>query len=326
MSTQIISSVLDNLTVFHLSIGLAQGRKKLKAEDIGIAEPNKELISLGSKKVFDLSRLLPFRMARNESLRLCRTAGTRFMDSPNLFAVANADAITLANKLTAIQVEFLANKATFLPEVDQVNRDWQLANPNHEQALKETFSTDYFDRALNYNFHAARIGMSNDPVLDQPLVSNVLNLGDVLIQEVAEDAAETMKTSFTHKSRCTHKVFAPLRRLSSKLKSLGFLSPIALHVAKLIDETLAVMPPAGSHIEGSDFYRLKFMVETLSDEAKVHAFLNGSRIQNDDEVIDELIDEVIASDVNDEEADDSQSSTMVPPPVEQAPTHVSAWF
>lgn len=321
MITPTISGLLDNLTVFHLSIGLAQGRKKLKAEDIGIAEPNKELISLGSKKVFDPSRLLPFRMSRNESLRLCRTAGTRFMESPTLFAVANGEASELAKKLTAIQSEFLTNKAAFLPEVDKLNRDWQLANPNHELALRETFSSEYFDSALSYTFHAARIGMSNDPVLDQPLVANVLNLGDVLIREVTEDAAETVKTSFAQKTRCTHKVFAPLRRLSTKLKSLGFLSPIALDVATFVDDTLAAMPPAGAHIEGTAFYRLKFMVETLADVAKVHAFLQGERTQPVEDVLG-----VESEGDEQDDADESQQHVMVPPLVEHALAYTSAWF
>ena len=272
-----VKSVLDNLLVFHVLIGLSQGRKKLKAEDIGIQEPDAALISLGSKKVFDPERLLPFRMIRNKAFRLCREYGVRFMDSPTLFAVeVGPKAEKLAAELKLLEAEFAAEKAILVPQVDAIVAAWRAQHATHEQALKESFSSDYFDNTLSFAFHCARIGTSDNPALDGPLLGNITSLGDVLIREISEDAAETFKTSFIGKNRCSHRALAPLRRISEKLKSLGFLTASAAALAKFVDETVSAMPPKGGYIEGADFLRLSFLVGTLGEPKQIAKYLSGT--------------------------------------------------
>ncbi|MCE2724193.1 MAG: DUF3150 domain-containing protein [Betaproteobacteria bacterium] len=318
-----VKSVLDNLLVFHLVIGLSQGRKKLKAEDIGISEPDSALISLGSKKVFDPDRLLPFRMIRNKAFRLCREYGIRFMDSPTLFAVeVGTKAETLAAELKLLEAEFEAEKKILVPQVDQIVADWRKQHATHQQALKESFSSDYFDNTLSFAFQCARIGTSDNPALDGPLVQNVTSLGEVLIREVSEDAAETYKTSFLGKNRCSHRVLAPLRRISDKLKSFGFLTPSASSLAVFVDQTVAAMPPKGGYIEGTDFLRLSFLMKTLGDKQQISNYLTGTLQQPDFEE---------SADASSEAEDDNNTSDAVPlvveavQPVSKA-SPVAAWF
>lgn len=271
--------VLDNLAVVHLQVSLAQGRKKLKPEDIGINDPNTDLISLGSKKVFDPESLKPFRVLRNEALRICRQEGVRFLGSPNLFAIPLQRVATVVVELDKLQATFNSEKATLLPQVDAINAQWQTTHASFQQALKETFSREYFDRALDFAHHAVRIGPSNDPVLDKNLAQNVGSLSDTLLNEIAEDAMETFKTSFAGQNRCSHKALRPFRRYSAKLRSLGFLNPAALPIADFIDKSISTLPPSG-YLEKNDFLSLYFVCQTLSKVENIRAYLNGARKQD----------------------------------------------
>jgi len=267
--------VLDNLAVVHLQVALAAGRKKLKAEDLGIADPKSDLISLGSKKVFDPDSLAPFRQLRNEAQRICRQEGVRFLGSPNLFAIPVTQVATVVAQLDQLEADFNKEKLALLPQVDSINQAWQGKHTTYQQALKETFSREYFDSALNFAHHAVRIGKTNDPNVDKNLANNVGSLSDTLLKEISEDARETMNTSFNKGPKVSHRVLRPFKRFAAKLRSLGFLNQSATPLADFIEQTIASITSGPGYIEGADYYRLSFVCSTLADVNNIRSYLAG---------------------------------------------------
>ena len=77
------SFILDRLVVVKIDATLWGGRKKLRKEDLILADgsvlPPEDLASLGSKKIADPRELAVFHRLKKEAERICLKVGTRFL-------------------------------------------------------------------------------------------------------------------------------------------------------------------------------------------------------------------------------------------------------
>ena len=75
--------ILDQVDVVKLDINLWTSSKKLRAEDLVLADgsrlPPEDLASLGTKKTINPDKLKEFNRIKKEAERICLESGTRFI-------------------------------------------------------------------------------------------------------------------------------------------------------------------------------------------------------------------------------------------------------
>jgi hypothetical protein len=95
--------MLDQLQVVKLNIRLWTSSKKLRPEDLKLADgtvlPPDTLASLGTKKTVDPKQLLEFTRIKKEAERICLEAGTRFIGG---FANPADEIPRIVNELDAL--------------------------------------------------------------------------------------------------------------------------------------------------------------------------------------------------------------------------------
>ena len=78
-----MSNALTDVIVVSLDVRIWSGRKKLRPEDLTTSGrlPPKDLVSLGSKKIFDPKALKPFVDVKRRAETRCQAIGVRFARS-----------------------------------------------------------------------------------------------------------------------------------------------------------------------------------------------------------------------------------------------------
>ena len=76
-------NILENISILILSVSLWSGRKKLRPEDLRLADgselPPDKLATLGSKRVMNPAALTPFASYKSRAERAVLSVGTRFL-------------------------------------------------------------------------------------------------------------------------------------------------------------------------------------------------------------------------------------------------------
>jgi hypothetical protein len=108
-------TTLDKLVICHIDCAIWSGRKKLRPEDLQLANgsqlPPKDVASLGSKKICDPEALAQFDRLKKEAQRLCEQVGVRFLGG---YAIPDTRIDQLLPELDRIGQEFARVKQSFI--------------------------------------------------------------------------------------------------------------------------------------------------------------------------------------------------------------------
>ena len=119
-----MSNALNDVIVVSLDVRIWSGRKKLRPEDLTTSGrlPPKDLVSLGSKKIFDPKALKPFADVKRKAETRCQAIGVRFARA---FAIPKAAAKSVVEELNGLAENFKQVRDAFLATYDEELTRWK---------------------------------------------------------------------------------------------------------------------------------------------------------------------------------------------------------
>jgi hypothetical protein len=274
-TTHTAEFMLDQLQVVKLTIRLWTSSKKLRPEDLKLADgtvlPPETLASLGTKKTIDPKQLLEFTRIKKEAERICLEAGTRFIGG---FANPYEEIPRIVNELDALSRLFDQEKQRFLNVYSESTEHWINQHPDFADAIRNAIEpAASVARKLVFDYMVFRVSKPQGELGDS-LNRHTLSLSDQLFREIAQDAKELIDRSFVGKDSVTGRVLNAFRRMRDKLDSLGFLDYRCFPIVDEIDRVLASIPKSGPY-NGSAYHALFALGLLLSDPDKVKAHGGG---------------------------------------------------
>lgn len=274
-STHTAEFMLDQLQVIKLSIRLWTSSKKLRPEDLKLADgtilPPDTLASLGTKKTVNPKQLLEFTRIKKEAERICLESGTRFIGG---FANPSDEIPRIVNELDELSKLFNKEKERFLNEYSASTEQWVNQHPDFADAIRKAIEpVASVERKLVFDYTVFHVSKPKGELGDS-LNRHTLSLSDQLFKEIAQDAKELIDRSFVGKDTVTARVLNAFRRMRDKLNSLGFLDYRCFAIVDEIDKILGSMPKSGPY-NGSAYHALFSLGLLLSDPDKVKAHGSG---------------------------------------------------
>jgi len=268
--------ILDRLLVVKLDATIWGGRKKLRKEDLILADgsvlPPEDLASLGSKKIADPGELAVFNRLKKEAERICLKVGTRFLGG---FAVPEGAIGSIRCELDRIASSFETARGEFLSRYDEAVSDWVARHPAFAQAIRRAVDpVEVVAAGLRFDYVVFRVSQpepaegESSPELAESLNRKVESLSDNLFREVAQDANDLVEHSLLGRQSVTRKALSPFKRIRDKLDGLAFLDHRVNPVVQSIDALLSRVPKAGA-LDGAYLQEVFAFALLLSDPERI---------------------------------------------------------
>lgn len=267
--------ILDQVDVVKLDINLWTSSKKLRVEDLVLANgsklPPEDLASLGTKKTIHPDKLKEFNRIKKEAERICLESGTRFIGG---FANPRTEISRITQQLDALSIEFYEARDQFLASYTADTESWINAHSEFSEAIRRAIEpVETVASKLRFDYIVFRVSKP-DPEQEESLERKALSMSEQLFKEIAQDASQIIDRSFVGKDTVTGRVLKAFRRMRDKLDSLGFLDFRCMPVVDEIDSVLDSLPKAGPYngIVFHDLFRLGLL---LSDPEKIKRHGSG---------------------------------------------------
>jgi hypothetical protein len=267
-----MQQILDQMVVAKLDVRIWGGRKKLRKEDLHLADgsvlPPEDLASLGSKKITDPRELAEFHRLKKEGERTCLKVGTRFLGG---FAIPKAAADSVKDELDRIGSSFESAKKAFLDRYDEAVESWVVKHPEFDAAIRKAVDpVEVVAAALSFDYTLFRVVSADDDSLDRKAVG----LSDGLFREIAQDAQDFLERSLMGRAILTRKALNPLRRIRAKLEGLSFLDHRVQPIVDMLDDGLSRIPLQGG-LQSWHMGWLVAVMALLSDPEKIKQYGDG---------------------------------------------------
>jgi len=263
-----VRSVLQDVVVVSVEAHIWSGRKKLRPEDLTTSGrlPPKELVSLGSKKVFNPKALKPFAKIKREAESLCLAKGVRFARA---FAIPKCELSGVVAGLRSAREDFARERDAFLDAYEEEREKWKARYPGYERLIEtELLSKEAVAARLSFGFQAFAVNEVEFDTRDEAQQTGagglVLGLVGQLYQEVASEAREHMDRSLLGRVEVTQKFLRPIRAIREKLAGMAFLDATLDPIVKTIDEVLGGLPQEGK-LSGLPLEALRGVLALLSN-------------------------------------------------------------
>lgn len=274
------STVLDQMAIFHVDFDIWTGKARLTAKDLRLGSdgeiPPASLATLGSKNICDPKLLRAFGAIKQRMARYMESVGLRFM---NGYAVPLSRLDEVSKELNALRDEFYRARDAFLHSYDTAVNDWCSANPEWADIIRDgVMSRDRVADRLGMTWEAFQITNGDVQASGTHGVENkARRLGGDLLQEVIETASEAYSTHLAKPSlHVSFRVRKPLKVMRDKMDGLSFLDGRFKSLVQLMDEALRFLPEDSKEpVEGEGYFRISAVIQILSDEDKVEAFVRG---------------------------------------------------
>lgn len=299
--------ILDQIDVVKLDINLWTSSKKLRPEDLVLADgsklPPEDLAYLGTKKTIDPDKLKEFNRIKKEAERICLQSGTRFLGG---FANPRTEIPCITQELDELSKTFYGARDQFLSTYNQDTEEWIARHAEFGDAIRRAIEpVDSVAAKLRFDYVVFRV-TSPQPDIALPeatpavdsLNRRATSMSDQLFHEIAQDATQLIDRSFVGKDTVTGRTLNAFRRMRDKLDSLGFLDHRCMPVVDKIDAVLGALPKGGPY-NGVAFNSLFTLGLLLSDPDKIKRHGSGllqlsSLVPVDDEIDDVADDQAIA--------------------------------
>ena len=260
----LFTNIISAIRVVILDIKVWTGRKKLRPEDLKLADgselPPESLASLGTKRVMDPERIAPFLTLRIKAQRTALSMGTRFLGG---YAIPVEKLDSFMEELMKIEAEFQTEKETFLEQYDEAVSSWVAANPGWESVIKDA-EADV--ASVNKSISFAAQVFSITPVEEhmQGLEEEVSGLAAQLRREVQQMALAAWNVSFKGRTEVGQKALRPIRAMIQKIEGLVFLEPSLGELVNGLKQTFDSVAPKGN-IKGRDFAAICGILQVLGN-------------------------------------------------------------
>jgi hypothetical protein len=317
--------ILDQIDVVKLDINLWTSSKKLRPEDLVLADgsklPPEDLAYLGTKKTIDPDKLKEFNRIKKEAERICLQSGTRFIGG---FANPRAEIPRITQELDALSKTFYEARDQLLATYHEDTEDWIARHAEFGDAIRRAIEpVESVAAKLRFDYVVFRVTVPQadttlpdaTPAAVDSLHRRTNSMSEQLFHEIAQEASQLIDRSFVGKDTVTGRSLNAFRRMRDKLDSLGFLDHRCMPVVDKIDAVLDALPKQGPY-NGVAFNSLFTLGLLLSDPDKIKR--HGSGLLQMESI--SVSDAIAAVEPDDEQDDDAvmldSSSAVV---VDEAP-------
>ncbi len=278
--------MLDRLRVVKIDAHIWGGRKKLRKEDLILADgsvlPPEDLASLGSKKIADPQELAVFNRLKKEAERICLKVGTRFLGG---IAIPEGSLASIQAELERIASNFQRARDDFLSRYDQTIEDWVAKHPEFAPVIRRAVDpVEVVAAGLHFDYVIFRVSHpiadsvsdsetiggeeTDSSSLGHSLDRKVGSLSDTLFREIAQEANELLESSLLGRQSVTRKALSPFKRIRDKLDGLAFLDHRVHPVVQTLDDLLGRVPKSGP-LEGAYLQEVFATALVLSDAQRI---------------------------------------------------------
>lgn len=259
-------TITERMSLIVLTASIWSGRKKLRADDLGLREgdiPSEELVSLGSKRLCNPDALRVFYTLKGQAERACLKVGTRFL---GVFLVPKDAVDTLCTMLDGLKQEFEREVQSFVLDYHREINDWIVRHPEWERQLRAAIDPASVI-GTKFSFRYRPLVIEPATGQDQTLAADVIEIGDTLFHEVAQ-IASALEKSLIGKSAMTQRSLGTFRRIQQKLAVLSFLDPRIQPILDQVEAFLYRVPSTGL-IAGALFQEGFGLWMLLRDETRL---------------------------------------------------------
>jgi hypothetical protein len=275
------AELIEAMVLVNVEISIWSARKKMSPEDFGGVDlPPDQLASLGSKNIFNPSRIDEFCRIRSEAHSFMRRNAVRFGSG---YVISQDKLADVASKIDELKVKFATVLQTFMASYDVDLNSWINAPENAAWAhiiSGSTVDRDHVASRMRFRWHALKLIPAGDGTSDD-FISDVNSLPHLLFEEIADEAKRLLATTVSsQREEATQKAIRPFRALCDKLQSLSFIDPKAAALQAGIENVLASMPAKGK-LSDTDLARLRGLALMLSSPERAKQFAqNGISARN----------------------------------------------
>lgn len=277
-------NVLNQILLVDLSgIHLWTARRKLKPEMFEGKTPPSDLASLGSMRVIDPEKLKPFEKIKRKAIKVLEDHGVKFLGG---YAIPQDKIQNVKDELEVLKNQFYDLKINFMPNYDRwvkewIDKDWE--RQEWRDAIERSVTPKaHVDAGIQFGYAACRIAPDGDKHLSETLGSQVRGLSDQLFAETAETAERLLDTGLAARGHVTQTTLNTIRKMSTKLKGLMFLSTDVKALAGYIDDLIASLPKSGV-VNGSQYNQVVTLISSLSDEHSIQRLIKNLNQANDED-------------------------------------------
>lgn len=211
------------------------------------------------------SVLAPAFQYRQETIRVARSIGTRFLSSAWAVPVASGD--SLLEKLGSVGQRVNKFRDDLANDWAKHLRDWEKEHPEIAPYKGKFPTADDVRRQIGLS--VATFAISPKPItvkgIEDGVASELQDLPHRILGEVAQDVRDFWSATSTS---ATQKIREPLARIANKCSTLAFLGGRIGYVAGIVEDAIKALPPHGKIVD-ADFTMLAGLLTMLSDPAAV---------------------------------------------------------
>jgi hypothetical protein len=206
--------ILDQIDVVKLDINLWTSSKKLRPEDLVLADgsklPPEDLAYLGTKKTIDPDKLKEFNRIKKEAERICLQSGTRFLGG---FANPRDEIPRLTQELDDLSKTFYEARDQLLATYHEDTEEWIARHAEFGDAIRRAIEpVDSVAAKLRFDYVVFRVTVPQS---------------DAVLPDSTPAAVDSL-TRRTNSISCSTKSLRKPVNLSIDLSLVRILSPAVL--------------------------------------------------------------------------------------------------
>lgn len=221
-----MTKMIDKLAMVRLDISIWSARARLNASDLKDTSvlPPSAMVSLGTKRLFDPTKLRVFGALKQQAIRTLDCYGTRFLGG---WATDVNKLAEIEPKLVEIGGKFHNSVQDFFAGYDAGINEWVAKFPAYESVLRHAVPTKgQLQKKFSFDWQTFQISpVGDDAFLHNNTKDAISNLNTDALNDVADIIAGIYERSFKDKTTVQKVAFNQFGALSTKLKSLAFIYP-----------------------------------------------------------------------------------------------------
>jgi hypothetical protein len=280
---QVMEKSAADMVCVMLEVHLWSGRRHLNKDDLIKANPkfaelpDKDLLNLGSVKIYDQKDIKAFGTLKGKAERVLARAGLPILGATG---VPHEKFPTIYSQLEEIQAKFKVLVDKFTLAFDDRVAAWKvkqaIENPHYAHLLGDMPSATSVAGRISFAFHSYRISAPSTegmPDLNVHYETQMAGLKGELMSEVAAESSTLMSDYLMGKDKVTgvvkrrdyvtQKTLGPLKRAAEKLRTFSFLDPSIEPLVSYIEGVVNALPPVGQ-IEGQSLISIWSLARILA--------------------------------------------------------------
>lgn len=242
-------SVLNKTVCLMLRVSLWTGRRRLRAEDLGVTAqslPPGDLASLGSLKLCNPKRLARLGAIKRAAERECARVCVNFLGG---YATDEGNIAPLVASLQALEQRFMKEAQSFADGLQSEIDQWTALHPRWKGLIEKVLpDSKHVASRFQFSVQAFRVGAAAADALDPinaGLEQAAQGLSGQLFAEIEAEARAAWKSSFEGKAAVGQKALRPLRAILKKLEALRYLDARCQPIIRQFETVLASLPKHG---------------------------------------------------------------------------------